>query len=168
MKKITFDLDIHSYQIDFSGQVNNSFYINWMEIGRFKLLDAVGLPISTLLSQGSLPAIANTTICYKTPLFLSDRVWVELWLSALGYSSAVMRFHFYNAASSVENLRDRVLAAEGYQRTMFVDKESLKPKRFSRPEKDAFFPYLDVKPMDEIDLLPKSPRFSSTLKRSNE
>jgi acyl-CoA thioester hydrolase len=168
MKKITFDLDIHSYQIDFSGQVNNSFYINWMEIGRFKLLDAVGLPISTLLSQGSLPAIANTTICYKTPLFLSDRVWVELWLSALGYSSAVMRFHFYNAASSVENLRDRVLAAEGYQRTMFIDKESLKPKRFSRPEKDAFFSYLDVKPMDEIDLLPKSPRLSSTLKRSNE
>jgi hypothetical protein len=51
---------------------------------------------------------------------------------------------------------------------MFVDKESLKPKRFSRQEKDAFFPYLDVKPMDEIDLLPKSPRVSASLKRSNE
>jgi acyl-CoA thioester hydrolase len=168
MKKITFDLDIYSYQIDSLGQVNNAVYNTWMEIGRFKLLDAMGLPLSTLISQGSLPSLANTTICYKTPLFLADRVWVEMWISALGYASAVMRFNFYNSAPDTKNTQDRVLAAEGHQRTMFVDKESLKPKRFSRQEKDAFFPYLDVKPMDEIDLLPKSPRVSASLKRSNE
>jgi acyl-CoA thioester hydrolase len=86
MKKITFDLDIYSYQIDSLGQVNNAVYNTWMEIGRFKLLDAMGLPLSTLISQGSLPSLANTTICYKTPLFLADRVWVEMWISALGYA----------------------------------------------------------------------------------
>jgi acyl-CoA thioester hydrolase len=49
MKKITFDLDIYFYQIDCSTQVHNAVYINWMEIGRLKMLDAVGLPISTLI-----------------------------------------------------------------------------------------------------------------------
>jgi acyl-CoA thioester hydrolase len=168
VKKITFDLDIYSYQIDFTGQVHNAVYINWMEIGRLKLLDAVGLPISTLVSQGSIPALASTTIAYKTPLFQSDRVWIEMWLSALGYASAVMCFHFYNAGSNTENLRNQVLAAEGYQRSMFVDKDTLKSKRFTRQEKDAFLPYLEDKPMDNIDLLPKSPRFRAEVSRSNK
>jgi acyl-CoA thioester hydrolase len=168
VKKITFDLDIYSYQIDCAGQVNNSVYINWMEIGRLKMLDAVGLPLSTLISQGSFPALAHTTIAYKTPLFLSDRVWVEMWLSALGYSSIVMHFQFYNAGSNAENLRDQVLAAEGYQRGMFVDKDSWKTKRFTREEKDAFLPYLEEQPIDNINLLPKSPRFRAEVSRSNK
>jgi acyl-CoA thioester hydrolase len=168
VKKITFDLDIYSYQIDCAGQVHNAVYINWMEVGRLKMLDAVGLPISTLIDQGSFPALAHTTIAYKTPLFLSDRVWVEMWLSALGYSSVVMRFQFYNAGSDTANLRDQVLAAEGYQRGMFVDKDSWKTKRFTREEKDAFLPYLEEQPMSDVDLLPKSPRFRAELSRSNK
>jgi acyl-CoA thioester hydrolase len=167
VKKITFDLDIYSYQIDFTGQVHNAVYINWMEIGRIKLLDAVGLPISTLLSQGSIPALASTTIAYKTPLFQGDRVWIEMWLSALGYASAVIRFNFYNAGCNAENLRDQVLAAEGYQRSMFVDKDTLKSKRFTRQEKDAFLPYVEEQPMENINLLPKSPRFRAAVSRSN-
>jgi acyl-CoA thioester hydrolase len=168
VKKITFDLDIYSYQIDFTGQVNNAVYINWMEIGRTKLLDAVGLPISTLVSQGSIPALASTTIAYKTPLFQSDRVWIEMWLSALGYASAVMRFNFYNTGCNAENIRDQVLTAEGYQRGMFVDKDTLKSKRFTRQEKDAFLPYLEEQHIDKIDLLPKSPRFRAAMSRSNK
>jgi acyl-CoA thioester hydrolase len=168
MKKITFDLDIYSYQIDFTGQVHNAVYINWMEIGRIKLLDAVGLPISTLLSQGSIPALASTTIAYKTPLFQSDRVWIEMWLSALGYASAVMRFNFYNTGCNTKNPRDQVLAAEGYQRSMFVDKDTLKSKRFTRQEKDAFLPYVEEQPMESINLLPKSPRFRAAMSRSNK
>jgi acyl-CoA thioester hydrolase len=78
MKKVTFDLDIYSYQIDCAGQVHNAVYVNWMEIGRLKMLDAVGLPMTSLISQGSYPALAQTTIAYKTPLFLNDRVWVEM------------------------------------------------------------------------------------------
>jgi acyl-CoA thioester hydrolase len=158
MKKITFDLDIYSYQIDCVGQVHSAVYVNWMEIGRLKMLDAVSLPITTLISQGSYPALAQTTITYKAPLFLSDRVWVEMWLSALGYSSTIMHFQFFNAASKTENLRNQVMVAEGYQRSMFVDKDSWKTRRFTREEKNAFLPYIEVQPIDDVDLLPKSPR----------
>lgn len=168
MKKITFDLDIYSYQIDCAGQVHNAVYINWMEIGRLKMLDAVGLPISTLISKGSFPSLAQTNITYKTPLFLSDRVWIEMWLSSLGYTSAIMRFQFFNASSNTGNVRDRVMAAEGYQRSMFVDKDTWKTKRFTREEKDAFLPYVEMQPMDEVDLLPKSPRLRVGVSRSNK
>jgi acyl-CoA thioester hydrolase len=149
MKKITFDLDIYPYQIDFAGHVNNAVYINWMEIGRQKLLEAVGMPISTLLD-------------------LSDRVWIEVWLSGLGYTSTVIHFNFYNAGTDSENIHDQVLVAEGFQRGLFVDATSQKPKRFTPAEKSAFLPYLDVPSVDNIDLRPKSARFRSSLSRSNE
>jgi acyl-CoA thioester hydrolase len=167
VKKITFNLDIYSYQIDCAGQVNNAVYINWMEVGRLKMLDAVGLPITTLISQGTYLSLAHTTISYKTPLLLTDRVWIEMWLSALGYSSIVMRFNFFNTGLNPENMPGQVLVAEGYQRGMFVDRNSGKTKRFTREEKEAFLPYVEVQPMDEVDLLPKSPRLRVAVSRSN-
>jgi acyl-CoA thioester hydrolase len=168
VKKIIFDLDICSYQIDCVGQVHNAVYINWMEIGRLKMLDAVGFPITTLIAQGFYPALAQTTIAYKAPLFLSDRVWVEMWLSALGYSSTVIHFQFFNAASKTENIRDQVMVAEGYQRSMFVDKDSWKTRRFTREEKNAFLPYVEVQSIDDIDLLLQSPRLRVAIGRSNK
>jgi acyl-CoA thioester hydrolase len=155
MKKITFDLDIYSYQIDCVGQVHNAIYINWMEIGRLKMFDAIGLSPSILMSQGSIPFLAHTSIFYKTPLFLSDRVWVEVWLSSIGYRSIVMCFNFYNAASKTNTLRDQILVADGYQKNMFIDKDSLKPRLLTRNEKKAFLPYLKEKHVNEIDLLPR-------------
>jgi hypothetical protein len=37
MKKTTFGLDVYSYQIDTAGQFHNTFYIDWMEIGRLRV-----------------------------------------------------------------------------------------------------------------------------------
>jgi acyl-CoA thioester hydrolase len=155
MKKINFDLDIYSYQIDYFGQVHNAIYINWMEIGRLKMFDDVDLSGSALISQDSIPLLVHTSILYKTPLFLSDRVWVEAWLSSIGYRSIVMCFNFYNSASNTNTLRDQILVAEGYQKNMFVDKDSLMPRLLTRKEKKAFLPYLKEQPINEIDLLPR-------------
>jgi acyl-CoA thioester hydrolase len=158
MKKINFDLDIYSYQIDCIGQVHNAAYINWMEIGRLKMLDAIGLPFSALISQGSIPALDQTSITYKSPLFLSDRVWVETWLSAIGYRSIVMCFNFFNSAFDAEKLRSQTLVAEGYQKNVFVNKDSHKSRLLTREEKNAFLPYLKEQSIDKTDLLPRQPR----------
>jgi acyl-CoA thioester hydrolase len=169
MKKIAFDLDIYPYQIDIAGHVNNAVYINWMEIGRQKLLDAVGMPISKLLKQGSVPTLTQTNITYKSPLSLNDRVWIETWLTGLGSTSAIMHFNFYNADPSPADAENKqVLVAEGFQRGLFVDPTSHRPKRFTAAEKSALMPYLDVPSVSKVDLLPKNTRFRDVLSRSNE
>jgi acyl-CoA thioester hydrolase len=164
MKKLIFDLDIYSHQIDYVGQVNNAVYINWMEIGWLKMLDVIGLPFSTLIDKGSIPALLHTTIAYKSPLFSGDRVWVETWLSAIGYRSVVVCFNFYNAAFNTNTVSEQVLVAEGYQKNMFVDKNTLKSRLFTREEKKAFLPYLKEEPIGETNLLPRQPR-SPEIKR---
>ncbi|MEL7034442.1 MAG: thioesterase family protein [Cyanobacteria bacterium J06592_8] len=134
MKTLVFDLDIYSYDIDFMGHVNNAVYIHWMEIGRTKLLEAIGLPIHEILKQGFAPVLVNTNITYKSPLYLGDRVQVEIWLSELRNASANLQFRFYNS--------QQILAAEGVQKGLFVDTKTLRPKRLSPEERSLFMPYL--------------------------
>lgn len=134
MKTLVFDLDIYSYDIDFMGHVNNAVYIHWMEIARTKLLEAIGLPIHEILKQGFAPVLVNTNITYKSPLYLGDRVQIEMWLSELRNASANLQFRFYNS--------QQVLAAEGIQKGLFVDTKTLRPKRLSPEERSLFIPYL--------------------------
>lgn len=135
MQKIIFGLDIYSYQIDFIGHVNNAVYIHWMEIGRTKLLEAIGMPTHKIFEQGFAPVLIHTSITYKSPLYLGDSVQVELWLSELRNASAIMQFRFYNS--------QKVLAAEGLQKGLFADKNTMRPRRLSPEERGLFVPYLD-------------------------
>ncbi|MBD2109518.1 thioesterase family protein [Nodosilinea sp. FACHB-13] len=136
MHKLLFDLEVYTYQIDFAGHVNNSVYIHWMEIGRLKLLEAIGMPIHEVLKQGIAPVLVETNIIYKLPLYLGDRVQAQMWLSELRNASAVMQFRFYNG--------DQVLAAEGVQKGLFVDAKTMRPKRLTPDERASFSPYLNV------------------------
>lgn len=134
MHKIALDLEIYTYQIDFMGHVNNSVYIHWMEIGRIKLLEAVGLPIHEVAKRGFLPVLVHTSITYKTPLYLGDAVRMDLWLSELKQASAIMNFHFYNGEGN--------LAAEAHQKGLFIDRETKRPRRLQPKERESFNPYV--------------------------
>ncbi len=136
MHKLLFDLEVYTYQIDFAGHVNNSVYIHWMEIGRLKLLEAIGMPIHAVLKQGIAPILVETNIVYKLPLYLGDRVQAQMWLSELRHASAVMQFRFYNG--------EQVLAAEGMQKGLFVNVKTMRPKRLTSEEKASFSPYLNI------------------------
>jgi len=134
MQKISFDQEIHTFQIDFLGHVNNGIYIQWMEIGRTKLLEAAGMVTAEILKQNFAPILVQTTITYKVPLFLGDHVHVEVWLSELRNTTGVIQFRFYN--------NQQILVAEGSQRGLFVDTKTMLPRRLLQEERALFLPYL--------------------------
>ncbi|MGL4621860.1 acyl-CoA thioesterase [Chroococcidiopsis sp.] len=133
-KTIFFDLEVYSYQIDLLGHVNNAIYIQWMEIGRTKLLEVVGLPTPEIVKQGFAPVLVHTSITYKSPLFLGDRVSVNVWVSQLKNASAIVQFRFHN--------QEKILAAEGLQKGLFLDLHTMHPRRLSPEEKALFAQYL--------------------------
>ncbi len=131
---VSFDLEVYSYQIDLLGHVNNAVYIHWMEIGRTKLLEAIGLPTQTIVKQGFAPVLIHTDITYKSPLYLGDRVDISVWLSELNHASAILQFQFHN--------QHKMLAAEGGQKGVFLDLQTMRLKRLSPEEKALFMPYV--------------------------
>lgn len=138
MKKIAFGLEIYTYQIDFIGHVSNIVYIQWMEIGRLKLLEAVGLPVHEISKQGFVPVLVYTEITYKSPLYLGDTAHIELWLSELKNASAVIKFCFHNGEGT--------LAAIGHQRGLFIDQKTKRPRRLQSEEQALLKPYLQSEP----------------------
>ena len=135
MKKVEFDLDVYTFQIDFANHVSNIVYIQWMEMGRTKLLEAVGLPIEQLTAAGIAPVLARTEIAYKEPLYLGDRVRVEVWVLELRRASAEIGFRFYKD--------DNVLAASGTQKGLFIRLDTKAPYRMGPEMRARFLPYLN-------------------------
>lgn len=130
MKRIEFDVEVYTFQIDFAGHVSNIVYIQWMEIGRIKLLEALGLPVPEMMAQGIAPILASTTIEYRVPILLGDPVRIHLWIPNLRRASAEIAFEFWKDAET--------LAATGRQRALFVDRSTGRPVRLNAAQRAAF------------------------------
>lgn len=140
MPRLEYSPPIYPFHIDAVGHVNNLIYIEWMEIGRVLLLEAVEMPMEEIAKAGFGPALVETTIRYKTPLYLGDKVFATLWLSQLRGASALIEFEFFNQRGE--------FAAVGTQRGLFIDLQSKKPRRLSGEERSRFATYLIEPPIE--------------------
>jgi acyl-CoA thioester hydrolase len=77
MPKLTYNLPIYTFQIDFARHVSNIVYVQWMEIGRLLLLKAVGRPVEQLVDTGAVPVLVETAISYERPLRMGDTARAE-------------------------------------------------------------------------------------------
>lgn len=134
MKTIDFEVEVYTFQIDFVGHVSNIVYIEWLEIGRTKFMQRIGMPVERLAADGIVPVLTSTAIEYKQPLFLDDRVRVQMWLSELRHASACIEFRFFKEGD--------VLVASASQQGLFIDRESMQPVRVPRAIRSRFAPYL--------------------------
>jgi acyl-CoA thioester hydrolase len=127
-------MPIYTYQIDFLGHVSNIVYVQWMEVGRLKLMEAVGMPVHQIAKQGFAPVLLHTEIKYQHPLKMGDSVHVDLWLSELKRVSARLEFRFFN--------QDSVAVACGSQRGAFLDLKTMHPRRLQPEEQQVLKTFL--------------------------
>ncbi len=130
MSKIIFEQQVYSFQIDYVGHVSNIVYIQWMEIGRTKLLEEIGLPLNKLAENGIAPILVHTDITYKKAIYVDEIIKIEIWVSELQHASAIMKFNFFNEKGE--------LAAFGSQKGLFIHRDKVKPYRLSPEEREAF------------------------------
>lgn len=135
MQKLIFEEKIYTYHIDFVGHVNNINYIIWMENGRVKLFEEMGISIFNLLDKNNiLPIITETLIQYKKALFLNNRVKIECWVSQLNNASAILQFRFYNEKNE--------LCSAGHQKGSFINSKTLRPVRLGEEMRACFEKFL--------------------------
>lgn len=135
MKKVIFEQEIYTYDIDSSHHVSNIVYIKWMEIGRNKLSTEAGLPLHKTEALGFAPVLTKTEIAYKKPLYLGDKVQIELHLTNLRKISGTIKFSFFN--------QNNELVAEGEQKALFFNLDTKKPHKLSKEHWLMFAKYLN-------------------------
>ena len=82
-----------TYDIDFAGHVSNIVYIRWLEDLRLLLLETY-LPLDTLMEKGIAPVVMRTTIDYKKPVRLFDKVVGKMWAGDIGNVKGVLLAEF--------------------------------------------------------------------------
>ena len=135
MQKLIFTEPIYTYQIDFVGHVNNIVYVQWLENARIKLIEAMGLTITQIaVEDGMLPIITETDIKYKKPLYLSDKVQIEVWVSEMFNVSANFKFRFLNEKGEI--------CSTAQQKVLFIDQATMRPSRKIVKYKENFERFL--------------------------
>jgi acyl-CoA thioester hydrolase len=131
MAKVTFEQTVHTFQIDINRHVSNIVYVQWLEIGRTRLLEAAGLHVEALHERGIHAILVETTIKHREPLFFPDTVTIEVWISELTHVSAWMDFRILSG-------RTGKVAATARQRGVFVDARTNRPYRLEPADRAAF------------------------------
>ncbi|MEM9667231.1 MAG: thioesterase family protein [Bacteroidota bacterium] len=134
MPALTFEQTVHTFQVDFAGVLSNIIYIQWMEIGRTKLLEAAEMPVEALFDEGIVPVLVHTEIDYKRPYRLGDTASIVFWVSALRNASAQLDFRFYGPGGT--------LHASGRQAGLFVTLANMRPHRLGEAERARLAPYV--------------------------
>jgi acyl-CoA thioester hydrolase len=133
MAVISYQPEIYTYDFDFNNHVSNISYIRWMEVGRLKLLEEIGMPVHEIGRQGFAPALTRTEIAYKKPLYLGDQVRVELYISKLRKISGTIKFNFM--------LNEEVIA-EGEQDALFISVDTKRIYKLTEEQRQRFAQYL--------------------------
>ena len=136
MKKIIIEPDIYTFDIDSAHHVSNITYIKWMEIGRNKLLEAVDMSVHLIEKLGFAPVLIRTEIAYKKPLYLGDKIRIELFFSKLTTISGTIKFKFIRGKDE--------LVAEGENDALFFSLNTKLPYRMSEDQRLLLAEYLFV------------------------
>ena len=131
MGKVTFEQTVHTFQIDINRHVSNIVYVQWLEIGRTRLLEAIGRPIESMHERGFFAILVETWIKYVEPLHFPDTVRIEVWVSELTHVSAWMEFRVLSGKTGRVVTRAR-------QRGVFVGAESNRPYRLTAEDRRTF------------------------------
>lgn len=131
MGKVEYREQVHTFHIDINDHVNNAVYVQWLEVGRTRLLEAAGLAIDAMQTRGYLPIIVETWIQYRLPLSFPDTARIEIWVSEVTHVTAWLQFRIYSEATGK-------LVARARQRGVFIDAKTNKPYRLGREDRAAF------------------------------
>jgi thioesterase-3 len=89
------EIKIRGYHTDQYRHVNNARYLEFLEEGRWQLIED-HLDFESLMRQGYMFIAVNINIAYRKPARVNDIVVVQTGIHSIGNTSAVMKQRIVN------------------------------------------------------------------------
>lgn len=89
------EITIRGYHTDMFQHVNNARYLEFLEEGRWQLLEN-HMDLGAFLEKGYLLFVVNINISYKAQARVNDSIVVKSGLQKIGNKSAVIRQEVFN------------------------------------------------------------------------
>lgn len=132
--KVEKSISVQTYDIDFAGHVSNIVYLRWLEDMRLQFFEKY-YSLEKCMQEGYVPVLVSTTINYKKPIRMFDKVHAIMWISKIGKTSLTFAAQIF-----VNN----ELATEATHVGVFVDKETMRPRRLPGAFIDTFSMQVNV------------------------
>lgn len=126
----TLEFTPKTYEIDFSGIVNNCVYVKWLEDLRLAML-ARFLPLNELLDSKMAPVILSTNINYHVPVRLFEVIIGHIWLVKLGHAS-------WEIEAKMVRKTDGCQVTSANQRGVLLNMLSKRPERIPHQLRKVF------------------------------
>ncbi len=115
MDKVEIEVRVRYVETDQMGVAHHASYFAWMEAARTELLRLKGLPYKELEARGYFLPVCEAYCRYRRSLQYDNIAVVEVELLELKGASLKLGYRIYEK-------NDRKIAAEGYTKHPFVDK----------------------------------------------
>ena len=110
-------------------------YAEYFEVGRVEALRSLGFPYRQLEDEGILLPVLELHVRYHRPARYDDRITVRTTIDAMPSARILFRYALFNEAGE--------LLTEAETTLVFVDAESMRPRRAPQPLLDVLAPYFD-------------------------
>jgi acyl-CoA thioester hydrolase len=108
-------IDVRFYELDPYGHVNHGVYLNYFEVARIELLDAIGFGLPRLRALGFHLLVVEAHVQFRAPAVAGDRLEVHSRLGALRRASAtwLQEIHRGETLIATNEVRSAITDAKG-------------------------------------------------------
>lgn len=114
------DIEVRYSETDQMGIVYHANYLIWMEIGRTKLVEALGFQYTDMEKDGILSPVIDVQVSYKHPVKYGDIAIVKTWIEE--YNGVKVTYGY-----EIFNKNDDQLAATGFTKHVCVKEQNFRP-----------------------------------------
>lgn len=104
-ERVKVPIQIRFADIDLAHHAHNAIYLHWFELARMALISRF-VPMDHDWARHGL-IVARNEIDHRAPVHLADRIFVEVWCSAIGNKSFDLRYEVIREGDR------RTICAEG-------------------------------------------------------
>lgn len=104
--KVTLPITVIAFETDYGGVVSNTRYLEYIERGRYALLDAAGIHIETVWNDlGVQPVVRRVEIEYLAPARHQDELEMQVSVAVHGKTSTTLQYELHRAGVSTPLMR---------------------------------------------------------------
>ena len=105
------ELEVRDYELDIQGIVNNAVYQNYLEHGRHKFIQMLGVDFAEMHRNGIDPVVVKAEVDYRISLTSGDRFVIRSKVEAVGKLRFVFTQEIIRSVDAALAVHARITAA---------------------------------------------------------
>ncbi len=126
----TQEILVPSEAIDANGHVNNLVYMHWFLQAAQAHAESAGWGEKACEAMGAMWVAKRHTIDYHHPAFVKEKLILKTWIESVERVKSIRRYRLEKA--------DGTIVCSGETIWVFVDRQSLRPKRIPEAMAESF------------------------------